>query len=312
MNIYIFNDKKGKTEIIEIDESRIADNSDLEFFNDNNIRKVWHSGEEEWYLSIVDVVYFLTDSKDPKQYIKKMRQRDKELSDKWGTICTPLQMLAPDGKMRKTQAANIEGILRIIQSISSPKAEPFKIWLAKVGAERLDEIADPEKAMQRAVATYKAKGYSDKWISQRLRSIEIRKELTDEWKNSGISNAKEYAALTNILTMAWSGKSVQAYKKLKGLRKENLRDNMTNTELALNLLAEVSTTELSKTKRPKGFDQTKEVTRAGGKIAGNAREELERQLGHSVLTSANAKVPELLDDSEKEVKERKTARKQHR
>lgn len=209
-------------------------------------------------------------------------------------------MLAPDGKMRKTQAANVEGILRIVQSISSPKAEPFKIWLAKVGAERLDEIADPEKAMQRAVSTYKAKGYSDKWISQRLRSIEIRKELTDEWHNSGISSSKEYATLTNILTIAWSGKSVQAYKKLKGLKKENLRDNMTNTELALNLLAEVSTTELSKSRNPKGFDQTKRITMAGGKIAGNAREELERQLGHSVLSSANAKDPNLLDDTNKE------------
>lgn len=301
MNIFIYDDKKGKTEIIEIEESRLAADSDFEFFNDNDIRKVWHSGEEEWYLSIVDVVRFLTDSKDPKQYIKKMRQRDKELSSKWGTICTPLQMIAPDGKMRKTQAANIEGILRIIQSIPSSKAEPFKIWLAKVGAERLDEIADPEKAMQRAVTTYKAKGYSDKWISQRLRSIEIRKELTDEWQNSGINKSEEYAALTNILTMAWSGKSVQAYKKLKGLKKENLRDNMTNTELALNLLAEVSTTELSKSRKPKGFNQAKEVTRAGGKIAGNAREELERQLGHSVLTSANAKEPELLDDLKEEV-----------
>lgn len=296
----IYDDKKSKTEIIEIDDSKVEDNPNLEFFNDNDIRKVWHSGEEEWYLSIIDVVRFLTDSKDPKQYIKKMRQRDEELSSKWGTICTPLQMLAPDGKMRKTQAANVEGILRIIQSISSPKAEPFKLWLAKVGAERLDEIADPEKAMQRAVATYKAKGYSDKWITQRLRSIEIRKELTDEWQNSGISSSKEYAALTNILTMAWSGKSVQAYKKLKGLRKENLRDNMTNTELALNLLAEVSATELSKSRNPKGFAQTKDVTVAGGRIAGNAREELERQLGHSVLSPANANEPGLLDDTDKE------------
>lgn len=299
MNIFIYDNKKDKTEIIEIEETRFADNPDLEFFNDNDIRKVWHSGEEEWYLSIVDVVRYLTDSKDPKQYIKKMRQRDEELSSKWGTICTPLQMLAPDGKMRKSQAANVEGILRIIQSISSPKAEPFKIWLAKVGAERLDEIADPEKAMQRAVATYKAKGYSDKWISQRLRSIEIRKELTDEWHNSGISNSKEYAALTNILTMAWSGKSVQAYKKLKGLKKENLRDNMTNTELALNLLAEVSATELSKNRKPKGFAQTKDVTVAGGRIAGNAREELEQQLGHSILSPANANAPDLLDDADK-------------
>ncbi len=206
----------------------------MEFFNDHDIRKVWHSGEEEWYLSIIDVVRVLTDSSDPKQYIKKLRIRDKELHSKWGTICTPLQMLAPDGKLRKTQAANIEGILRIIQSIPSPKAEPFKKWLAKVGSERLEEIANPEIAMERAVATYKAKGYSDKWISQRLRSIEIRKELTDEWQNAGINTSKEFAALTNILTTAWSGHSVKAYKKLKGLKKENLRDNMTNTELALN------------------------------------------------------------------------------
>ena len=176
----------------------------MEFFNDHSIRKVWHSGEEEWYLSVVDVVQVLTDSSDPKQYIKKMRARDKALKSKWGTICTPLQMLAPDGKMRKTQAANTEGILRIIQSIPSPKAEPFKTLLAKVGAERLEEIADPEKAMERAVATYKAKGYSDKWISQRLRTIEIRKELTDEWQNAGIKESKEFAALTNILTIAWS------------------------------------------------------------------------------------------------------------
>ena len=248
-------------------------------------------------MSILDVVKVLTDSSDPKQYIKKMRARDKELDSKWGTICTPLQMLAPDGKMRKTQTANIEGILRIIQSIKSPKAEPFKAWLAKVGAERLDEIADPEKAMERAVATYKAKGYSDKWISQRLRSIEIRKELTDEWQNAGINNPKEYAMLTNILTMAWSGKSVQAYKELKGLKKENLRDNMTNTELALNLLAEVSTTELSRMQRPSGYDETKEVTISGGEIAGNARKELEAKLGRTIISSSNATTPELLDDA---------------
>ncbi len=268
-----------------------------EIFSDDSIRKVWHSELEEWYLSIFDVVKVLTDSSDPKQYIKKMRARDKELDSKWGTICTPLQMLAPDGKMRKTQTANIEGILRIIQSIKSPKAEPFKAWLAKVGAERLDEIADPEKAMERAVATYKAKGYSDKWISQRLRSIEIRKELTDEWQNAGINNPKEYAMLTNILTMAWSGKSVQAYKELKGLKKENLRDNMTNTELALNLLAEVSTTELSRMQRPSGYDETKEVTISGGEIAGNARKELEAKLGRTIISSSNATTPELLDDA---------------
>lgn len=291
---YIYNELKKKTELMFVENDEIDEN---EIFSDDSIRKVWHSGLEEWYLSILDVVKVLTDSSDPKQYIKKMRARDKELDSKWGTICTPLQMLAPDGKMRKTQTANIEGILRIIQSIKSPKAEPFKAWLAKVGAERLDEIADPEKAMERAVATYKAKGYSDKWISQRLRSIEIRKELTDEWQNAGINNPKDYAALTNILTMAWSGKSVQTYKELKGLKKENLRDNMTNTELALNLLAEVSTTELSRMQRPSGYDETKEVTISGGEIAGNARKELEAKLGRTIISSSNATTPELLDDA---------------
>lgn len=279
MIVYIYDDKEGKTNAISIDKKNMVD-EDLEFFNDHSIRKVWHSGEEEWYLSIVDVVQVLTDSSDPKQYIKKMRARDKALESKWGTICTPLQMLAPDGKMRKTQAANTEGILRIIQSIPSPKAEPFKTLLAKVGAERLEEIADPEKAMERAVATYKAKGYSD------------------EWQNAGIKESKEFAALTNILTIAWSGKSVQEYKKLKGLKKENLRDNMTNTELALNLLAEVSATEISRNRQPEGFSQTKEVTIAGGKIAGDARKALEEQLGHSVLSETNATTPELLDDTE--------------
>ena len=294
MNIYVYNELKQKTELMFVENDEIEEN---EIFSDDSIRKVWHSELEEWYLSIFDVVKVLTDSSDPKQYIKKMRTRDKELDSKWGTICTPLQMLAPDGKMRKAQTANIEGILRIIQSIKSPKAEPFKAWLAKVGKDRLDEIADPEKAMERAVATYKAKGYSDKWISQRLRSIEIRKELTDEWQNAGINNPKDYAALTNILTMAWSGKSVQAYKELKGLKKENLRDNMTNTELALNLLAEVSTTELSRMKRPSGYDETKEVTISGGEIAGNARKELEAKLGRTIISSSNATTPELLDDA---------------
>lgn len=296
MNIYVYNELTQKTQLMLVENTEFEEN---EMFADDSIRKVWHSGLEEWYLSIFDVVKVLTDSNDPKQYIKKMRARDKELDSKWGTICTPLQMIAPDGKMRKVQASNIEGILRIIQSIKSPKAEPLKVWLAKVGAERLDEIADPEKAMERAVATYKAKGYSDKWISQRLRSIEIRKELTDEWQNAGINNPKEYAALTNILTMAWSGKSVQAYKELKGLKKENLRDNMTNTELALNLLAEVSTTELSRMQRPSGYDKTKEVTISGGEIAGNARKELEAKLGRSIISSSNAAMPELLDDSKK-------------
>lgn len=215
MNIYVYNELTQKTQLMLVENTEFEEN---EMFADDSIRKVWHSGLEEWYLSIFDVVKVLTDSNDPKQYIKKMRARDKELDSKWGTICTPLQMIASDGKMRKVQASNIEGILRIIQSIKSPKAEPLKVWLAKVGAERLDEIADPEKAMERAVATYKAKGYSDKWISQRLRSIEIRKELTDEWQNAGINNPKEYVALTNILTMACS--SIQ---RIKGTEKREFK-----------------------------------------------------------------------------------------
>ncbi len=297
MELYVYDAKKQRTELVLL-KDREALGEDV-LFEESDIRKVWHAEQEEWYLSVFDVVKVLTDSKDPKQYIKKMRTRDKELGSKWGTICTPLQMLAPDGKMRKTQAAKVEGVLRIIQSITSPKAEPLKLWLAKIGAERLDEIADPEKAVERAVATYKAKGYSDKWISQRLRSVEIRKELTDEWQNAGIKNPKEYAALTNILTMAWSGKSVQIYKQLKGLKKENLRDNMTNTELALNLLAEVSTTELSRMQKPKGYDETKDVTISGGEIAGNARKELEKKLGRTVISSSNATTPDLLDDNHK-------------
>ena len=294
MKAYVYS--KNQTRAIDIEEDKDLAKEEFEFFDDQTVRKVWHIEEEEWYFAIFDIVAVLTDSNDPKQYIKKMRTRDKELDSKWGTICTPLPMIAHDGKMRRIQASNAEGLFRIIQSIPSPKAEPLKVWLAKVGAERLDEYADPEKAIDRAVATYQAKGYSDKWISQRLRAIEIRKELTDEWKNSGIEDSKDFAILTNLLTAAWSGKSVKAYKKLKGLHKENLRDNMTNTELALNLLAEVSTTEISRTRKPKGMDESKEVVLSGGKIAGNARKELEEELGRSVISSSNATDPEALDD----------------
>ena len=295
MKAYVFSE--NQTRAVEIEEDTSLAKEEFEFFDDQTVRKVWHIDEEEWYFAIYDIVAVLTDSSDPKQYIKKMRTRDKELNSKWGTICTPLPMIAHDGKMRRIQASNTEGLFRIIQSIPSPKAEPLKVWLAKVGAERLDEYADPEKAIDRAVATYQAKGYSDKWISQRLRAIEIRKELTDEWKNSGIEDSKDFAILTNLLTAAWSGKSVNAYKKLKGLHKENLRDNMTNTELALNLLAEVSTTEISRTRQPKGMAQSKEVVLSGGKIAGNARRELKEELGRSVISSSNATDPEALDDT---------------
>lgn len=293
---FFFDEETDTTVPVPVDENSIEDEQELEFIADDTIRKVWNPSEEEWYFSIVDVCQYLTDSSDAKQYIKKMRQRDPELNDNWGTICTPIKMPSRDGKMRMTQAANVQGILRLIQSIPSKKAEPFKQWLAKVGAERLDEMADPELAMQRGVSYYKAKGYSDAWITQRMRSIEIRKELTDEWQRAGIDNGKEYAALTNILTQAWSGKTVQQYKKIKGLHKENLRDNMTNTELALNQLAEVATTELSRATNPQGYDAAKDVTLQGGEIAGNARRDLERRLGRSVLSPLNAQSPELLDE----------------
>lgn len=265
------------------------------FFNDN-VRKVWHKQQEEWYFSVIDVCQVLTESTNPKNYWNMLKARLRDEGNETYTNCVRLKMRATDGKMRLTDCASTEQLLRIIQSIPSKKAEPFKQWLALVGKERLDEMADPEKAMDRAVSYYKAKGYSDAWITQRLRSIEIRKEMTDEWQRSGISSNKEYAALTNILTQAWSGKTVQQYKQFKGLHKENLRDNMTNTELALNLLAEVSTTELSKNANPQGFSQSKDIAKTGGSIAGNARKELEKQLGRSVISPANATTPKRLDE----------------
>ncbi len=301
--IMIFDELENKSTMVELNNTESISKDDMEFYFDDEVRKAWHKQEEEWYFSIVDICAVLTEQENARTastYWAVLKKRLKEEgADELLTNCKQLKLLATDGKMRKTDCAKIEQILRIIQSIPSKKAEPFKQWLALVGKERLDEIADPEKAMERAVATYKAKGYSDKWISQRLRSIEIRKELTDEWQNAGINNPKDYAALTNILTMAWSGESVQAYKELKGLKKENLRDNMTNTELALNLLAEVSTTELSRMQRPSGYDETKEVTISGGEIAGNARKELEAKLGRTVISSSNATAPDLLDDSKK-------------
>ncbi len=215
----------------------------IKLFESKEIRTAWDSEKEEWYFSIQDVVEALTDSADVKQYIKKMKSRDPELNLNWGTICTLVTMTAADGKSRRVQATDTKGMLRIIQSISSPKAEPFKQWLAMVGSQRLDETADPELAIQRALYNYKKKGYSDKWITQRLKSIEFRKELTDEWDRAGIKDL-EYAILTNELTKAWAGMTTGEYKAYKGLKKESLRDNMTNTELVLNMLAEVSTTEI--------------------------------------------------------------------
>lgn len=257
-------------------------------FEEKKIRTAWNEEAEEWYFSIADVVTVLTDSVDPKQYIKKMKSRDPELKSNWGTICTLVPMVAEDGKKRKIQAATVEGILRLIQSISSPKAEPFKLWLAMVGAERIEETIDPELTIERALATYLQKGYSREWINQRLQAIQVRKELTDEWQDRGIKQGKEYAILTNEITQAWSGMNTQQYKKLKGLKKQNLRDNMSTTELILNMLAETSTTDISKEERPMSFEENQKVARRGGRVAGIARQALEAETGKSVITSKNA------------------------
>ena len=222
----------------------------IKLFDEKKVRIVWDDVEEKYYFAVADIVQILTDSNDVKQYIKRMRSRDPELNFKWGTICTPVEMLAPDGKRRKTQAADLEGVFRIIQSIPSKKAEPVKQWLAEVGAQRVDQMIDPELTFKMAVEDYRRQGYSDRWINERMRSIEMRKELTDEWHRSGIHEPKDFAVLTNVLTKAWSGMTTGEYKHYKGLTKENLRDNMTNIELALNTLAEVATTEYSRQSNP--------------------------------------------------------------
>ena len=260
----------------------------IKLFEDKKVRVAWDDELEQWFFSVTDVVQVLTDSEDVKQYIKKMRRRDPELNAKWGTICTPVRMIAPDGKPRKTNAATTEGVFRIIQSISSKKAEPFKQWMAEVAAHRIDQIQDPELNFEQAYADYRRLGYSDKWINQRLKSIEVRKELTDEWDRAGVKEGQQYASLTDIITQGWSGKTTGQYKRSKGLKKENLRDNMTNIELALNTLAEASVTEISKSKNPKGFRQSVAVAREGSKIAGDARKQLEQRVGHSVISPAKA------------------------
>ena len=267
----------------------------LKIFNDKKIRTAWDAEKEEWYFSVVDVVAVLTDSKDPKQYIKKMRSRDPELSANWGTICTPVEMIGRDGKRHELLAATTAGVLRLIQSIPSPKAEPFKLWLAQVGSERLDEIADPEKAILRGADYYRAKGYSEGWINQRLQTIEMRKKLTDEWRERGVQEGIEYAILTNDMTKAWSGMTVREYKDMKGLTKENLRDNMTDIELVLNMLAEVTTTQLSKDEQPQTFKQNRSVARRGGSVAKDARESYESATGRKVISPVNASQKELLD-----------------
>lgn len=264
------------------------ENNSIQLFEDRKIRTAWDEEKEEWYFSVQDVVAVLSESTDPKQYIKKMRARDPQLSANWGTICTPVQMLAADGKQRKVQAANTEGILRIIQSIPSPKAEPFRLWLAAVGRERIEETIDPEQAIDRALETYLKKGYSEDWIHQRILSIRVRNELTAEWQARGVEQGREYAILTDEITKAWSGMTTRQYKNLKGLKKENLRDNMSTLEIVLNMLAETTTTELSKAHQPEGFEESRIVARRGGKVAGDARRAIEADTGRPAVTAQNA------------------------
>ena len=267
---------------------KAPDNHAIQLFDDQKIRVAWDVEREEWYFSVQDVVAVLSESTDPKQYIKKMRTRDPQLSANWGTICTPVQMLAADGKQRKVQAANTEGILRIIQSIPSPKAEPFRLWLAAVGRERIEETIDPEQAIDRALETYQKKGYDADWIHQRILSIRVRNELTAEWQARGVEQGREYAILTDEITKAWSGMTTRQYKNLKGLKKENLRDNMSTLEIVLNMLAETTTTELSKAHRPEGFEESRIVARRGGKVAGDARRAIEADTGRPAVTAQNA------------------------
>ena len=264
------------------------ENNSIQLFEDRKIRTAWDEEKEEWYFSVQDVVAVLSESTDPKQYIKKMRARDPQLSANWGTICTPVQMLAADGKQRKVQATNTEGILRIIQSIPSPKAEPFKRWLAQVGRERIEETIDPEQAIDRALETYQKKGYDADWIHQRILSIRVRNELTAEWQAQGVEQGREYAILTDEITKAWSGMTTLQYKNLKGLKKENLRDNMSTTEIILNMLAETSTKDISAAEKPDGFKESVKVAQQGGEVAGIARKALEARTGKPVVTSQNA------------------------
>ena len=267
----------------------------LKLFNEKTVRTAWNADEEEWYFSVVDVVAVLTDSTDPTAYWRKLKQRLKSEGNETVTNCHGLKMRAADGKMRMTDVLNTKGVLRLIQSIPSPKAEPFKVWLAQVGSERLDEIADPEKAIQRGAAYYREKGYSDEWINQRLRTIEIRKKLTDEWSARGVETDLEYAMLTNELTKAWSGLSVKEYKALKGLKKESLRDNMTDLELLFNALAEATTTRLSQNEKPEGFEESRKVAKKGGAATKRARKSIEEAIGEKIVSTLNASEKEKLD-----------------
>ncbi len=264
-------------------------NTAIKLFEQKQVRSIWNDAEEKWYFSVIDVIQVLTETERPRKYWSdlkaKLKKEGSELSEKIGQ----LKMQSSDGKFYNTDIADTEQLFRLIQSIPSPKAEPFKLWIAKVARERIDEIEDPEIGIDRLMETYLKKGYSKEWINQRLKSIEIRKELTDEWENSGVQKGQEFAILTDEITKAWSGLSVKEYKKHKDLKKENLRDNMTNLELVLNMLAEATTTEISKEKKPKTFTENKKIAKQGGTIAGNTRKEIEEKTGKKIVSKLNAK-----------------------
>jgi hypothetical protein len=291
----------------EINRMNMTKETAIKLFEKQQVRSLWDSEKEKWYISIVDVVAVLTESKDPNAYWRKLKQRLKEEGNETVTNCHGLKMPAADGKMRMTDVADAEQIFRLIQSIPSPKAEPFKLWLAQVASERLDEMQDPELSIDRALEQYIKLGYSENWINQRLKSIEIRKELTDEWKKRGLKEGIQFATLTDIITKAWSEKTTKEYKVFKGLKKENLRDNMTNTELILNMLAEASTKDISTATNPKDFEESKKVANQGGNVAKVARLELEAKTGKKVVTSLNAKetLKEISDQTKRESKEGK-------
>lgn len=288
---YTYDAETQRSEMVEITDPK----SMLKYFEGFGVRAAWDPEQEEWYFSVVDICHILSGSDNPRRYWSDLKRKlESEGSQLYDDI-VQLKLPSTDGKTRMTDVATTAQVLRLIQSIPSPKAEPFKVWLAEVGKERLDEIADPEKAIDRALRTYRQKGYSEAWINQRLKSIEFRKELTDEWKRSGVKDG-EYAILTSILTKAWSGMTPKKYKEHKSLTKENLRDNMTNTELVLNMLAEVSTTEISHATNPEGFKESAGVAKQGGDIARNARLELEQKIGRPVISSGSAKDMKLLDE----------------
>lgn len=275
---------------------KLNNKNEIKLFQNSQIRTKWDSKIEDYYFSIIDVIGVLTESKNPNRYWSDLKIKLNDESGEPYENIVRLKMPASDGKMRLTDVATTKQLLRIIQSVPSPKAEPFKQWLAQLGKERLDEIADPEQAIERAINTYRNKGYSEEWISQRLRSIEIRKDLTNEWNKSGIDEGIEYAILTNEVSKAWSGMTTREYKDYKNLKKESLRDNMTNTELVLNMLAEVATTEISRNENPKGLNESKHVAKRGGNVAGNARKDLESQLGKKVISKHNSNNPDMLDE----------------